>query len=134
MESDQLLTAMTNGAGVAEFARPEHVGRFRVAAYAEGRWSFGDWQSSDGPGPVRLAIGDTGLLRITSARGGLLAMTAPNGWPLSLLMSRVGLLPRIAGGELLVSGLPPGAYSVSLPPSAATVTVARNEAASVGID
>jgi hypothetical protein len=78
---------------------------------------------------VRLAIGDSGRLRITSERGGLVAVTAPNGWLLSLLMSRVGLLPRIADGELLVSGLPPGAYSVSLPPNAATVVVARNEAA-----
>ena len=129
MESDQLLTAMTSGAGVAEFARPEHVARFRVAAYAEGRWAFGDWQSSDDRGPVRLAIGESGRLRITSERGGLVAVTGPNGWLLSLLMSRVGLLPRIAGGELLMSGLPPGAYSVSLPPNAATVVVARNEAA-----
>jgi len=134
MESDQLLTAMTNGAGAAEFARPEQAGRFRVAAYAEGRWSLGDWQSSDLRAPVRLTVGEAGRLRVTSSRGGLVGVTAASGWPLSLLMSRVGLMPRLIGGELTVSGVPPGVYAVSLPPNSATVTVARNEAAVVGFD
>jgi len=107
--------------------------RFRIAAFGGGTWAFGAWRSWDEAleeGGVELLLGETGGVRLAAAEeeGAVLGMRTAEGWDLAWLMTRLGRQPRIgAGREIVVSGLPPGRYELSLGSWRRTVEVEEGE-------
>ncbi len=108
----------TDGTGQARFPLPPPApSRVRAAAYAGGLWALGDWVSVSEPETtINLAVSCGGTLELR-AKGGLaldVGVQGPGGWEMSRLVGFLGQSSRLSEeGPVRLSGLPPGAFTVS---------------------
>jgi hypothetical protein len=115
IEGAGLRLASADSAGVAQISLQQPLpGRARVAAFAGGGWGFGDWQVLSTAGRslfLTLPLGGT-MLIASETPGEPLIRYAD--WDVSRLLTLVGMRPALIEGSLVLTGLPPGLYSVSL--------------------
>lgn len=123
----RLLVTGTDGRALAGIEAPLPP-RVRAGAFAGGGFVLGDWIGLE---PARqgmtLQHGETGGLEVRSASGnGAVRVVSPGGWEVSWLMRLLGISSETSPEQpLRLEGLPAGAYTVTLGPSAATANVAE---------
>jgi len=122
----RLLVTATDGKAPAGIEVPL-APRVRAGAFATSGFVLGDWtgleQARQG---LTVQLGATGGIVVSSASGeGLARVVSMSGWDLSWLMRLLGASTDITRAKpLRLDGLPEGAYTVTLGPSATTVSVA----------
>ena len=124
----RVLTA--DGSGVASLLLdPPYPDSVRAAARIGNAWALGSWQPFDQARKgLELSPSGTGTLSIAPAKSaGLLQITAPGGWNLTILLSTLGAPPLLEGTPLEIDGLPPGSYDLKAGDRSKTVTVREGE-------
>ncbi len=121
----RLLATSTDGSAAAGIEAPL-APRVRAGAFAGGGFALGDWTGlEEARQGLTLQLAGTGGLVVRSARGeGAARVLSPNGWDLSWMMRLLGGATEVTPAKpLRLEGLPAGDYTVTLGPSAATVSV-----------
>ena len=121
--ADDLQMTMTDAQGIASFRPPDNAARFRAAAYVDGSIAFSPWQNKTRSEGVVITVPTSGRMEVTSKQRGLLQISGPDGWNVSLLFSRLGNLPRSGPEATVIAGLPPGTYALSLGDAQTTARV-----------
>ncbi len=136
-ESKTLRILTTDSEGRASaLIHPPHPTRIRAAAVAGGLWELGDWQSLEASwAGLQLATEQGGSLRVSTERAAEpVQVGSPGGWDVSWLLTRLGRRPVVEPGRpLLLEGLPPGTYEVSVDSAAHRVVVKSGETEEVFI-
>lgn len=135
-----LVFAMANGGVIA--GSTDREGRASLQSVAGGavavavhepggKWAFADGRSGDTTRVVLPARPGVVVANCSDAAGDA-GITAPNGFPLDRVLAMVGISSRISpASSLRISGLPPGAYGISLGAFRKGVTVAPGAIAEV---
>jgi len=111
-EGQRVLTTDADGMAILRIGEDSRATRVRVAAFADGLWSFGGWRGRD-QRSLSVPIEDGGSLSITGASGEIEIVRA-DGWTVSQLLRRLGLPPYAsASAPFVLSGLAPGTYTVA---------------------
>lgn len=116
---------------------PPSPSRIRLAAYAEGRFILRSWQELDGETELILqADPETGAVRVESREAeGVPRILSATGWDLGWLLTRLGQRPFLAPDRpLILSGLPPGHYDLSLTSESRSVVVEGRDELSFRLD
>ncbi len=138
LEDDtRILT--TDGDGDANLRLdPPFPVRLRVAVHGLNRWALGGWlawREAMAEAPI-LALGDTGsLTMVTEERSGVPQIVDASGWDVTMLLSRLGVRPRLSAGlPLVIEGLPVGSYGISLGDQLRITTTRSGEVAEVAFE
>ncbi|MEO8217710.1 MAG: carboxypeptidase-like regulatory domain-containing protein, partial [Acidobacteriota bacterium] len=120
----RLLTTDTTGVAVAVF--PSGLsGSLRASAFGNGSWVFGTWRAVPEQSLV-IEIPASSSLEIRSSRLAAIEITTENGWALRPLFVRLGIgLTVSPEAPLLVSGLPPGNFTVTAEGTSYEVSIMR---------
>jgi hypothetical protein len=122
----RLLVTGTDGKAAAGIEAPL-APRVRAGAFASGSFELGGWigleQARQG---ITLQLGETGNLVVRSAKGGgTVRVVTHSGWDLSWMLRLLGGSTEVTPEQpLRIAGLPAGTYTVTVGPSATTVSVA----------
>lgn len=128
----RLVTAAADGTAKITLEAPLPP-RVRAAAFSQGAWGFGGWASLETAldGLAVSLAGAPGALTVSSDRlQGSPGVTTGEGWNLGWLLRLLGAPPALSPEQpLSLSGLPAGAYSISLDGAAVTLTVEEGKLA-----
>jgi hypothetical protein len=115
LEGAGVRLASADTEGIAWVAlEPPLPERVRSAAFAGGAWGFGAWRPLSATDPsLSLRIPPGGTLLLASEASGE-PVIATGGWDVSRLLTLVGMRPSLRGAPLMLTGLPPGQYTVAL--------------------
>jgi Carboxypeptidase regulatory-like domain len=122
----RLLVTATDGKAPAGIEAPL-APRVRAGAFAASGFVLGDWTSLEQARQgLTVQLGATGGLVVSSAGAeGPARVVSTSGWDLSWLLRLLGASTDVTRAKpLRLDGLPEGAYTVTLGPSATTVNVA----------
>jgi len=128
----RIVTTDAAGEGEAVFAagRPANV---RLAGFAHGAWTF-DVVDARASTQV-LKVGSVGALRITSTQSGVPQLLTSNGLDVVWMMSRLGLPASLSpNAPMLISGLPPGRYTLVVGGNARMVDVRASDTTDVRVE
>lgn len=130
----RVLTA--DSSGVAKLLLdPPYPETVRAAARIGMTWVLGSWQPFDrARNGLALSPGPTGSLGLVVGESqGLLQISAPGDWNLTLLLGTLGAPPLLEQGAVLESvGLPVGTYELRSGERVARATVREGERTEVG--
>lgn len=124
--TQRLVMTRQDGRAVVQLVPPLPT-RLRAAALKEGRWALGRWSDLDAARSegILLVMGETGALELSGHESqGLPQLVSQGGWNFTSLLQRTGPPPTLRPGEpLLLPGLPPGTYQLTLGDFHTAVTV-----------
>ena len=133
----RVLTADGSGAASLQLD-PPYPQTVRAAARIGSSWALGAWQPFEQAQREGLALSQipTGALGVVAGKSnGLLQITAPGGWNLTVLLSTLGAPPLLEPGATLeLGGLPAGTYELRANEKAKGATVREGGRAEVELD
>lgn len=133
----RVLTA--DASGVASLVLdPPYPPTVRAAARVGNAWALGTWQPFEQARREGLALSPlpTGTLGVVAGKSnGLLQITAPGGWSLTVLLSTLGAPPLLEPGATLeIGGLPAGTYELKADEQVKSATVREGERVEVRLE